>query len=389
MADNVSQAYDPSWNQDSFHAEVEAHVEEASSQFSKTLNIAIIGKVSSGKSSLINALLRRKRTDLVARVGAEAGVTTKLKVWELDEHVRLIDSPGLADVRAETSQITKEFLQYIDVGILVVTGASDANQKKYLDDLRKSCSSVFVVLNKIDEWDKLATSSLTKVVEQWKQDLEIEKIYRVCTFGYDPETNPSVQLDVRGVDELRKDIEIFLEKSGKDILLARHMGEKQSYAIKIISGALLAVSTQVFLPGSAVFIASTQATAITSLYYLYEGKALSAKAAVALLPYFTTESILSNAFLWVQSFIPPTLVLEAVAATTAAITTLAMLATVNYLLASGAKLEEKKRLQETFRKYKQEATKDILNVDVKNLNKSDFWQEIIKNFLTGQAVSQS
>lgn len=389
MADNVSPAYESSWNQDSFLTKVEARVEEATSEFYKTLNMAVIGKVSSGKSSLINAILRRNRTNCIATVGAEAGVTTKLKVLRLDEHVRLIDSPGLADVRAENSQITEEFLKHIDVGILVVTGASDATQKKYLDDLKASCSSIFVVLNKIDEWDRHTPAALTKVIEQWQQDLQIDKIYPVCAFGYDPETNPSVQLDLRGVDKLREDIESFLEECGKDLLLARHMGEKQSYAIKIISGALLAVATQVFLPGSAVAIASTQAAAIASLYGLYNGKALSPKAAIALLPCFTTESILPNAFLWVQSFIPPTVIIEAVAATTAAITTLSMLATVNYLLANGAKLEEKKRLQEIFRKYKQEAAKDILNADVKNVTKSDFWQEIIKKFLAGQAVSQS
>ncbi len=109
--------------------------EEKVQDFSKTLNIAIIGKVSSGKSSLINALLKRSRKQAIAEVGAEAGVTTKLKVIRLDERVRLIDSPGLDDVRAENSAITQEFLKHIDVGILVVTGAADASQKRFLDDL--------------------------------------------------------------------------------------------------------------------------------------------------------------------------------------------------------------------------------------------------------------
>ena len=126
------------WDESSFFENVEAQFEEKAQDFSKTLNIAVIGKVSSGKSSLINALLKLSRKQAVARVGAEDGVTTKLKILKLDERVRLIDSPGLDDVRAENSEITREFLKHIDVGILVVTGASDASQKRYLDDLGRT-----------------------------------------------------------------------------------------------------------------------------------------------------------------------------------------------------------------------------------------------------------
>lgn len=96
------------WDEKSFFENVEAQFEEKAQDFSRTLNIAVIGKVSSGKSSLINALLKRSRKKAVARVGAEAGVTTTLKILKLDERVRLIDSPGLDDVRAENSEVTRE-----------------------------------------------------------------------------------------------------------------------------------------------------------------------------------------------------------------------------------------------------------------------------------------
>lgn len=115
------------WNESSFFKDVKAQYEEKAPDFSKTLNIVVIGKVSSGKSSLINALLKRSRKKVLAEVGAESGVTTTLKVLRLDERVRLIDSPGLDDVRTENSDITKEFLKHIDVGILVVSGSSDAS----------------------------------------------------------------------------------------------------------------------------------------------------------------------------------------------------------------------------------------------------------------------
>jgi small GTP-binding protein len=282
------------WDEKSFFENVEAQFEEKAQDFSKTLNIAVIGKVSSGKSSLINALLKLSRKQAVARVGAEAGVTTTLKILKLDERVRLIDSPGLDDVRAENSEVTREFLKHIDVGILVVTGASDASQKKHLDDLRAHCDSVFVVLNKIDEWDRLAPSALEKVITQWKEVLQLPKIYPVCAFGYDPETRSDTPLDIRGVYWLREDIENFLESKGKDLLLARQMGEKKSYATKIIAVALVAVAGQAFIPGAAAYITATQAAAIVSLYYLYTGEILSSKASLAILPVFAAEAARST-----------------------------------------------------------------------------------------------
>ncbi|MEH2163227.1 MAG: GTPase [Nostoc sp.] len=353
-----------------FWENVDTQFEEKVQDFSKTLNIAVIGKVSSGKSSLINALLKKSRKKAIAEVGAEAGVTTKLKILRLDDRVRLIDSPGLDDVRSENSDITREFLKHIDVGILVVTGAADASQKRYLDDLLAHCESVFVVLNKIDEWDKHSPLALEKVITQWKEVLKIEKIYPVCAFGYDADTLPGTPLDIRGVYWLREDIENFLGLKGKDLLLARHMGEKKSYAVGIIATALVAVAVQAFIPGSAAYITATQAAAIVSLSYLYTGEILSSKAAFALLPAFASEAATTTLFLWVKSFLPPTGVIDIAAAVIAVSITLAILATVNSLLASGAKLEEEELLKSKFRTYRKQAEtalKGLALTDLKDL----------------------
>jgi small GTP-binding protein len=370
-----------SWDEKSFFENVEAQVEEKAPDFSKTLNIAVIGKVSSGKSSLINALLKRSRKQAVARVGAEAGVTTTLKILKLDERVRLIDSPGLDDVRAENSEVTREFIKHIDVGILVVTGASDASQKKHLDDLRAHCDSVFVVLNKIDEWDRLAPSALEKVITQWKEVLQLPKIYPVCALGYDPETRSDTPLDIRGVYGLREDIENFLESKGKDLLLARQMGEKKSYATKIIAVALVAVAGQAFIPGAAAYITATQAAAIVSLYYLYTGEIISSKASLAILPVFAAEAARSTVFLWVTSFLPPTGVVNVAAAVIAVSITLAILATINSILASGAKLEEEELLKSKFRTYQKQAETALKGLALTDVRDLPSMKGIIEKFL--------
>jgi GTP-binding protein EngB required for normal cell division len=350
-----------------FWENVETQFEEKVQDFSKTLNIAIIGKVSSGKSSLINALLKLSRKKAIIR---------------LDERVLLIDSPGLDDVRAENSQITREFLKHIDVGILVVTGAADASQKRYLDDLRSHCeSSVFVALNKIDEWDDLEPSALEDIVNQWKQVLQAEKIYPVCSKGYDPKTKSGTPLDIRGVYWLREDIENFLGSKGKDLLLARHMGEKKSYAIGIISIALAAVTVQAFIPGSAAYIAATQASAIVALTYLYTGEILSSKASFALLPAFASEAVGTTLFLWVKSFLPPTGIVDVAAAVIAVSITLAILATINSILASGAKLEEEELLKSKFRTYRKQAETALKGLALTDLKDLPSLKAIIEKFI--------
>ena len=181
------------------------------------------------------------------------------------------------------------FLSHVDVGIFVVSGASDASQKKNLDDLKNNCDSIFVVLNKIDEWDDLDETALDDVISQWKNNLGVDRIYPTCTKGYDPKSRIR-ELNIKGVNKLRSDIEDFLEKKGKDLLLARHMAEKQSYAVKIIATALASVAGEAFIPGSAVFITATQGVAIASLHYLYTGKVMSPHAALAILPPVIAEN---------------------------------------------------------------------------------------------------
>ncbi len=372
----------------SFFDRVQAKFVEQAPDLSQSLNIAIIGKVSSGKSSLINALLKlsRRKALEIAKVGAVSGVTKDLTILKLDEKVYLIDSPGLDDVRAENSEVTKKFLRHIDVGIFVVTGSSDASQKKSLDDLRQHCDSFFVVLNKIDEWDDLDPTVVDDVVNQWKNDLKVDKIYPTCTKGYDPKSrNP--KMDIRGVFPLRSAIEEFLEKKGKDLLLARHMAEKQSYGVKIIAVALIAVAGQAFIPGSAVFITATQAVAIGSLHYLYTGQLLSPQAALAILPTFLDETVSPSLFLFVKSFFPPTGIFDVAAAGVAVILTLALLATVNYILSSDAKLEQEELLRSKFRSYHKQA-KDVLRdlalTDIRDLpGDVPGWTVLVSKFLGG------
>lgn len=151
-------------------------------------------------------------------------------------------------------------------------------------------------------------------------------------------------MDIRGVDELRDQIEGFLEKEKKAILFQRHLKDKHGAAVKIIAGAVVAVAPLCLLPGSAVYITATQAIAINSLHYLYRGEALSKASVLSILPGFAAQSAGKTLFLWVKSFLPPTGVVDAVAAGIAASITASMLAAVKYLLENEKSLSDKSEL---------------------------------------------
>jgi small GTP-binding protein len=326
--------------------------EEKSPKFEDHINIALVGKVSAGKSSVINAILGRDRSDPLAIVGASSGVTTKVTPYKLDKHVLIIDCPGLDDVRAENSEETKNFLESIDLGLFVVTGSADASQKKNYDDLKSSSHKVIVILNKIDEWDDLEECAYEAVVKQWKSVLGVKEIFGTCTKGYDPKMRVSAPMDIRGIEEVRSEIFSFLEKEGKELLLARHLKNKEKFALGIIAGALVAVAAEAFIPGSAAYITATQVVAITSLNYLYTGEVLTKSSALSMLPTFAGQSVGMTAFLWAKSFLPPTGVVDLAAAGIAVVITFAMLAAVKWMLENGHSFDDKQLLREVFGKYK-------------------------------------
>lgn len=326
--------------------------EEQSPNFDMYVNVAFVGKVSAGKSSLINAILGCTRENPIAKVGAKSGVTTKVTAYKLDEQVLIVDCPGLDDVRKENSAVTKDFLDSIDLGVFVITGSADASQKANFDDLKKNSKKTIVVLNKIDVWDDLNESAYADVVQQWKIVLGVDEIFGTCTKGFDPEMRQSAPMDIRGVEEVQKELFDFLNSEGKALLLARHLKSKERFAITIIGTAIVAVAGEAFIPGSAAYITATQVVAITSLNYLYKGEILSKSSALALLPTFAGESLGTTAFLWAKSFLPPTLVLDVAAAGIAVVITFAMLAAVKWMFENDYSLDENDILKKVFSNFK-------------------------------------
>lgn len=137
---------------------------------------------------------------------------------------------------------------------------------------------MFAVLNKTEEYNKLERSTFNKVIAHCKSDFQIQQIYPLCTFGYEPGTCLDTPLNIRGVDQLREELKDFLasHSEGKEILLARFMGEKRPFLVKIITVTSCLVAAAAFAPSSAILSATLQAAGICQLYYLYKGRVISA-----------------------------------------------------------------------------------------------------------------
>lgn len=333
--------------------DAEKLLEDVEKNLRKKVTVAIVGKVSTGKSSILNALFSKTKADKLAVVGAVSGVTTKVKRFQLGKNVEIMDSPGLGDIIEDNSNETKLAMGDIDVGVLVVVDSADASQKAHYDELKTYCKKVFVVLNKVDIYDKKKTA-LEKVTAQWSEVLGLdsaEKIYQTCADGYDPDFDDDMELDIRGVDDLKQDILKFLKKHGKDLILERELEKKSVLAKRVIYSSLAGVAGAAFIPGSAIYITGIQAGAIMSIHYIYTGEVLSKKSAIAALPLFASQSIGSSLFLVAKSLLPPTGIVDIAAAGVAAAVTIAMLSAVNWVYENDYNLDDKSELKEQYNKF--------------------------------------
>jgi len=148
-------------------AELTAAVEEIKAKReSQRLEIVAFGTISSGKSSLLNALAGRDvfRTNVV-------GGTTKSQSeipWPGGDRVVLVDTPGLAEVRGESRAAeAAEAAKNADLVLFVVDGPLKAYERDLLRALVEMEKRIVVCLNKEDWYDAAQRDELlAQIVEQ-------------------------------------------------------------------------------------------------------------------------------------------------------------------------------------------------------------------------------
>jgi small GTP-binding protein len=134
-------------------AEIAAAVAELEAKREKQkVEIVAFGTISSGKSSLLNALAGRD----VFRTNVIGGTTTTRSEipWPAGDSVVLIDTPGIAEVRGETRAAeAADAAKNADLVLFVVDGPLKAYESELISALAAMQKRIVVCLNKEDWYD--------------------------------------------------------------------------------------------------------------------------------------------------------------------------------------------------------------------------------------------
>ena len=118
----------------------------------ETVHLALFGEISSGKSSLINALLPEARLE----TGIVGGTTTSIEqyVWQRDsgDKLILVDVPGLNQVEREYDETVMDEAQRAHVVIFVCDGDLTRDEQQALQPLLELKKPLIIALNKVDRY---------------------------------------------------------------------------------------------------------------------------------------------------------------------------------------------------------------------------------------------
>ena len=162
--------------------------------------VALVGRSNVGKSSLINALLGRKR---LARVSKTPGRTREIHFYEVDDRICLVDLPGYGfasvppEVRQRWTPLIESYLSTSpglvgvvllldarrgpspdDRGMIDQRPANKITTPRLIDQLARLGTPTLFALTKID---KLSRSERRKAMESVRETLELPEDQVVAT----------------------------------------------------------------------------------------------------------------------------------------------------------------------------------------------------------------
>lgn len=305
----------------------------------------------------------RQAVAFVVRLAGEAGAGKSALA------AALLDFPIATDEEVARLQVLDEGEEAdrpADVTLLVVRGMPSDASRRRVGELQDPVAPLLVAVHARD----LERASDEPTRDAWGQVVAPTHVHLTSTAPGAP---------AHGVDELRASLlSIALEKI--DVPLARARRAKRPYATAVIAGAALVTAAEGLLPGAAAFVVMTQVGAIASLYYLYTGRWLARSQALALLPAFAAEAAGGSVFLLAKSFLPPTGVVDVLAAGVAASMTISILGAVTWALEQGSSLQEKQQLVLAFRRMNAKTRAERSRI-VKNRHRwreKEFWADLVR-----------
>lgn len=191
--------------------------------------IVAFGTISSGKSSLLNALAGRE----IFQTDARGGTTTRRGEidWPGRDQLILVDTPGLGEVDgAEHVHLAAESVKNADLVLLVVDGPLRASEFELLEKLAEMEKRILVCLNKEDWYSAESrgrlVGQLTEQVSEFvsaadvlavrSQPVERTRV-RIMAGGEEATETVEVPADI---SELATRMLQVVDRDGKDLLLA-------------------------------------------------------------------------------------------------------------------------------------------------------------------------
>jgi hypothetical protein len=242
--------------------------------------VALFGEISSGKSSLVRALLPHAAVEVSARGGTTREVTRHVWSSTASDRLVLTDLPGLNEVGGELDTVAREEALRAHVVVYVCDGDLTRDQHRELQALLALGKPTVVALNKMDLYtdEDLAAvrERLTERVEGVSR-VEVvaisagghQEVLRVFPDGHEervvrdlaPRVEPlaaavqrCIDGDLETLEKLRDSTVFVLANRKLDEALTVHRRQKaeelvSQYARKAVLGAMAAVA-----PGSDLLI---------------------------------------------------------------------------------------------------------------------------------------
>jgi small GTP-binding protein len=193
------------------------------------LELVAFGTISSGKSSLLNALAGRD----VFRTEVRGGTTvTRNEIpWPGNDQVTLVDTPGLAEVQgAQREELAKEAARDADLVLFVTDGPLKDFEMRLLEVLSAMEKPIVVCLNK-EDWYRPADRDLLlgQIAEQVRRFVPRENVVslraqpgarvrtRILADGTQSDESVEVAADI---SNLANRMRAIVERDGRDLLLA-------------------------------------------------------------------------------------------------------------------------------------------------------------------------
>jgi GTP-binding protein Era len=161
------------------------------------IHIAVLGRVSVGKSSVLNALIGEQRFSTSALHGETK--QSEMAHWNEQESgaLFLIDTPGINEIDGEARErMAHEVSQRSDLVLFVIEGDMTDSEYRALQGLAREHRPLLLVLNKVDRYNAAQREQLrNSLLERLGQLIPPENLIEVAA---DPAPRIVITVDAEG-----------------------------------------------------------------------------------------------------------------------------------------------------------------------------------------------